>query len=150
MNATCSNCKSRHEHCDRDEDGRPEIESTRCASPGCEVWLCEAGCADLSFNCDGCNDRHCNEHMLQLYGMRLCLDCTVDVMAANPEPDCECALSGDSADARGCELHDPRSPYRLALAILDRQAADGDWRELPAKRAPSIQNVQQKSGLLTA
>ena len=51
MTAICTSCESIFYHVDRDEDGAPYIETTRCAHPGCEVYLCKAGCEHLSFAC---------------------------------------------------------------------------------------------------
>ena len=62
MNATCPTCDTRFIGVDRNEDGSPYIESTRCAHPGCAVYLCRATCQELSFVCDGCRSRFCGEH----------------------------------------------------------------------------------------
>lgn len=56
MTATCTYCDSTF-HVDRNEDGSPAIETTRCSHPGCAVYLCQAGCEHLSFFCEGCRSR---------------------------------------------------------------------------------------------
>jgi hypothetical protein len=64
MTATCSNCSTTFCGADRDEDSFPAIETTRCAHPGCEVYLCSAGCEHLSFACDACGQRFCDAHVI--------------------------------------------------------------------------------------
>src|SRR5258706_10309679 len=59
MTATCPLCESTFGNVDRNEDGSPAIEITRCAHPGCAVYLCRAGCEHLSFQCEGCRKRFC-------------------------------------------------------------------------------------------
>jgi hypothetical protein len=109
MTATCTNCESTFNNVDRDEDVSPAIESTRCSQPECEVYLCGAGCRELSFQCEGCGRRFCGEHKLAFDGFPFCLVCAIaDV--ENQEPGCECRqMDGDLLDARGRELHDSGS-----------------------------------------
>jgi hypothetical protein len=66
MTATCTNCESIFRNVDRNEDGSPAIETSRCALPGCEVYLCHAGCRHLSFTCDACGRRFCDAHLVQV------------------------------------------------------------------------------------
>ena len=92
---------------DRDEDGKPSLPGQPCADPGCETILCYAGvCDDLSWICDGCGGRFCNEHR------------PVEV-----EDDCTCHnMQGDVADAHGCPVHDPnvkRSPLRFCSVCVE-------------------------------
>ncbi len=81
MNATCEHCSTIHVQVDRNEDGSPAIETTRCADPDCEVELCEAGCADLSFFCTSCNFRFCNEHRIKLGKATYCFGCVIEAAA---------------------------------------------------------------------
>jgi hypothetical protein len=80
MTATCTNCESIFRNVDRNEDGSPAIENKRCAHPGCEVYLCHAGCLHLSFFCEGCRSRFCGEHKVSLDGLELCADCAIRVV----------------------------------------------------------------------
>ena len=74
--AKCSHCGSTFHGLDRNEDGSPDIPATKCADETCEVYLCEAGCQDLSFQCDGCDRRFCNEHVFAVEGdLKLCVEC---------------------------------------------------------------------------
>jgi hypothetical protein len=66
MTATCSQCNSAFRNVDRNEDGSPAIENTRCAHPDCEVYLCTGGCEHLSFACDACGQRFCDAHLVQV------------------------------------------------------------------------------------
>src|SRR4051812_9664165 len=100
MDATCTTCSTTFRHVDRDEDGSPYIETTRCAHPGCEVYLCKAGCEHLSFTCDACDKRVCQAHGLAFRHERLCIACVADSLAL--EPECECRQTDvDLFDARG-------------------------------------------------
>jgi hypothetical protein len=103
---------------DRNEDGGPAIESTRCAHPGCEVYLCRAGCEHLSFTCDACGRRFCGEHKVALDGLPYCLGCAVEAVE-NQEPECECRQAEvDLFDAAGCEFHNPASPWNVRLRAV--------------------------------
>lgn len=64
MTATCTHCDTTFPHVDCNEDGSPYIEAIRCASPGCEVYLCGATCQELSFACDACGLRFCLSHLI--------------------------------------------------------------------------------------
>jgi hypothetical protein len=98
---------------DRNEDGSPAIENTRCADLGCEVYLYYAGCEHLSFTCDACGRRFCGEHKVALDGLPYCLGCAVEAVE-NEEPECECQQTEvDLFDAAGCELHNPASPWNM-------------------------------------
>jgi len=100
---------------DRNEDGSPAIENTRCAQPGCEVYLCRAGCLELSFQCESCDQRFCVEHRMMLDGMAFCVTCAVAV-TEDEEPECTCRRADvDLFDARGCELHDITSQWNTRL-----------------------------------
>lgn len=117
MTATCTNCETTFRHVDRNEDGSPYIEATRCAHPGCEIYLCKAGCEHLSFACDGCGLRFCEAHGLNFGGNRLCIACAAEGLEL--EPECECRqMDGDLSDARGCPLHDPMSPWNVRLRAV--------------------------------
>ena len=61
--ARCPACDSVFYGCDRNEDGSPYFETTRCAAPGCEVRLCGSTCQELSFACDACGHRFCLSHL---------------------------------------------------------------------------------------
>ena len=118
MTATCSHCESLFQHVDRDEDGSPAIESARCSQPGCEVYLCGAGCMELSFQCEGCDKRFCGEHKLTLDGFPFCLACVIADVESQ-EPECECRQTDvDLLDARGYELHDSRSRWNERLRAV--------------------------------
>jgi len=119
MNATCPHCSTTFCGVDRDEDGRPEVpETTRCAHPGCEVYLCGAGCTELSFECDACNARFCSDHGLTFPEGRYCLACALEAVESY-EPECECHQTDvDQCDASGCELHDSRSDWNVRLRAV--------------------------------
>ena len=126
MNATCPTCDNHFVGVDQNEDGSPYIETTRCAHPGCEVYLCGAGCQELSFGCESCGRRVCGSHGLTFGGERFCIACAAEGLSM--EPECECRQTDvDLFDARGCELHDPNSPYHVrlrALTAVERLEAD--------------------------
>jgi hypothetical protein len=118
MTATCTHCESVFRNVDRNEDGSPAIESTRCAHPGCEVYLCRAGCEHLTFTCGACGRRFCSEHGLNFGGERFCIACAVEVVESQ-EPECECRQTDvDLFDATGCELHNPASPWNVQLRAV--------------------------------
>jgi hypothetical protein len=111
MKATCPNCNTTFHGVERDEDGRPEIENTRCAHPRCEVYLCEAGCQHLSFSCEGCDQRFCNEHKVKLDGLPFCLPCAIECLEANL-PECLCVPSGRALfDPKDCPIHNSASEW---------------------------------------
>lgn len=117
MTATCTHCDTTFRNVDHNEDGSPYIESTRCAHPGCEVYLCKAGCEHLSFACDGCGLRFCEAHGLNFAGQRFCIACAADGLAL--EPECECRMDGgDLFDPRGCPHHDAMSPWNVRLRAV--------------------------------
>ena len=126
MMATCTNCEATFRNVARNEDGSPAIESTRCADPGCEVYLCRAGCAHLSFECDACGRHFCSEHKVALDSVAYCLECAVEAVESQ-EAECECRQSDvDMYDAAGCELHNPASPWnvrRRAVAAIQQYEA---------------------------
>lgn len=62
--ARCPHCQTVFHGVDANEDGSPYLEATKCATPTCDVYLCGATCQELSFSCDGCGRRHCNEHLI--------------------------------------------------------------------------------------
>jgi hypothetical protein len=116
--AECPACNSVFRGCDRNEDGSPYIEATRCAHPGCEVYLCRAGCEHLSFTCEGCARRFCAEHKVTFDELGLCLGCAVEVLESQ-EPECECRQTDvDLFDSRGCEYHDSNSPWNVRLRAV--------------------------------
>jgi hypothetical protein len=83
MNATCQHCQGEFHNVDRNEDGSPAIEATRCAHPDCEVYLCQAGCEHLSLVCDACARRYCEAHpVFTLDGGRFCGDCFLGIRRA--------------------------------------------------------------------
>ena len=118
MTATCTNCDSTFRGVDRNEDGSPAIESTRCAHPGCEVYLCRAGCEHLSFTCEGCRKRFCAEHKVTFDELPHCLGCAAADVESQ-EPECECSQTDvDRFDPRGCEYHDSNSPWNVRLRAV--------------------------------
>jgi hypothetical protein len=122
MIATCKHCDSTFRNVDRNDDGSPYIEATRCAHPGCDVDLCQAGCEHLSFICDACGRRFCSDHKVALDGLQYCHGCAVEAVESQ-EPECEChQTDADLFDAAGCELHDPVSPWERASAGGDRSS----------------------------
>jgi hypothetical protein len=124
MTATCTNCDSILRNVDRNEDGSPAIECVRCAHPGCEIYLCKAGCQHLSFECHGCGQRFCEGHGLNFGGYRMCITCAAEGLALE-EPECECRQSDvDLFDACGCGLHDANSPWNVRLRALNAVQAD--------------------------
>lgn len=113
MTATCKVCETKFHGVDRDEDGAGYIETTRCAHPGCEVYLCHAGCEHLSFRCAGCDGRFCDGHKFVLDGEPVCVACAADALDME-EPECECRRTDvDCEDARGCPYHDSRSAWNV-------------------------------------
>lgn len=44
----------------------------------------------------------------------------------NSEPPCECEMSGDQADARNCDLHNPSSKYNRMRPELPRMGTSED------------------------
>jgi hypothetical protein len=131
MTATCTHCGSTLFGVDRNEDGSPAIEITRCTHPECEVYLCQAGCAHLSFFCEGCRARFCGEHKVNLDGMELCAECAM-AMVEDQEPECECSQSdADLFDAAGCEFHNPNSPWNVRLrAVMAVQKYQQNVKEI--------------------
>jgi hypothetical protein len=118
MTATCTNCESIFRNVDRNEDGSPVIENTRCAQTGCEVYLCRAGCEHLSFTCVACGRRFCSDHKIVLDALPYCLGCAVEAVESQ-EPECECQQSDvDLFDAAGCEFHNPASPWNVRLRAV--------------------------------
>jgi hypothetical protein len=122
MTATCTNCESIFRNVDRNEDGSPAIEQERCARPGCEVYLCRAGCEHLSFRCDGCG--------LSLGADRFCIGCVAETLEL--EPECECRQTDvDMFEARGCPFHDPLSPWNVRhRAVTAVQEYDSIAKEI--------------------
>ena len=111
MIASSANCESAFLKVDRNEDVSPAIETTRCAHPGCKIYLCNAGCEHFSFQCDACGRRFCDAHRVMLSGLPHCLRCAVAAVESH-EPECECTQTDvDLFDSRGCEFHDSRSHW---------------------------------------
>ena len=103
---------------DRNEDGSPAIENTRCAHSGCEVYLYRAGCEHLSFTCEGCARRSCSDHQVTIGGLALCPGCAAEAVESQ-EPECTCRQSdADLFDAVGCDYHDPNSPWNVRLRAV--------------------------------
>jgi hypothetical protein len=118
MTATCAHCYSTFRNVDRNEDGSPPIETTRCARPGCQVYLCRAGCEHLSFTCESCRQRFCSTHKVRIDELALCLGCTVEAVESH-EPECECAQTDvDLFDPRSCGYHDSMSPWNVRLRAV--------------------------------
>ena len=118
MTAICPNCETAFRGVDRNEDGSPAIETIRCAHPGCEVYLCQAGCEHLSFTCEACGGRFCLEHKVILDYLELCIRCALESVESQ-EPECACSQSDvDVFDARGCPLHDGNSSWNSRLRAL--------------------------------
>ncbi len=118
MNATCSNCNTSFHNVDRNEDGSPAIEATRCEHPGCEVYLCRAGCDHISAACTFCGVRVCEEHYINWDGSATCLTCMADM--ADEEGPCECVRTDvDAYDNRGCPSCDPRSDHNIRVERLN-------------------------------
>jgi hypothetical protein len=116
--AECPTCQTVFRGCDRNEDGSPAIESTRCAHPGCEVYLCRAGCEHLSFTCEGCRKRFCAEHKVTFDELPYCLGCAAEDVESH-EPKCECRQTDvDLFDPRGCGIHDSNSPWNVRLRAV--------------------------------
>ena len=113
MTAKCSNCNTEFRGVDRNEDGSPAIETTRCAHPGCEVYLCRSGCEHLSAVCEACGKRVCVDHYLNFISTGVnCIECAA--IALDDEPECGCTQSdADIFDPRGCEYHDSRSAWNV-------------------------------------
>jgi hypothetical protein len=118
MITKCTNCESIFRNVDHNEDGSTSIESERCCHPGCEVYLCHAGCLHLSFICEGCRSRFCGEHKVSLDGLELCADCAMRVVE-DQEPECECSQSdADLFEAASCEFHNRNSPWNVRLRAV--------------------------------
>jgi hypothetical protein len=131
MDATCTTCLTTFRNVDRDEDGAPYIETTRCTHPGCETRLCKAGCEHLSFKCDSCNHLVCESHGLTFGGERLCVTCAAEGLAMQ-EPECECHQTDvDMFDPRGCPCHDANSPWNVRLrAVTSVQEYESTAKEI--------------------
>lgn len=85
---------------DRDEDGYPCPEPTEvCEYCDATVFTLETAAWDDN--------------------LRVCESCA----AGEPEPECECAMSGDSYDPRGCELHDQSSTWNARMSAIREDAA---------------------------
>jgi hypothetical protein len=68
--------------------------------------------------CDGCRRRFCEEHKVTFDGYPFCLGCAVEAVESQ-EPECECRQTdADMFDARGCEFHDPTSPWNVRLLAM--------------------------------
>ena len=130
MTATCVHCGSAVLNVDRNEDGSPAIETTRCAQPGCEIYLCRAAGDHLSFECDACRRRFCDAHRVMLDRAPYCLRCAVAVVESH-EPECECTQTDvDLFDPRGCELHDSRSQWNVQRqAVISVQQYEENQKE---------------------
>ena len=133
MNATCTNCAATFRNVDRNADGSPAIENTRCGHPGCEVYLCHAGCEHLSFTCYACGGRFCSEHKVALDCVAYCLGCAVETVESQ-EPECDCHQSDvDLFDAVGCEFHNPASLWNVRLrAVTAVQKYDATSQDPPS------------------
>jgi hypothetical protein len=118
MTTICSHCEAIFCGVDRNEDGSPAIETSRCAHPGFAVNLCHAGCEQLSFTSDACSRRFCSEHKIVLDELPYCPGCAVEAVESQ-EPECECQQTdADLFDAAGCELHNPASPWNARLRAV--------------------------------
>src|SRR5260370_14256369 len=118
MTAPCSHCQSIFRIADRNEDASPTIENALCEHPGCEVYLCRAGCEHLSFICAGCRNCFSSEHRVVLDELAHCLGCAAEDVERQ-EPQCECRQTGvDLFDAAGCEFHNPASPWNVRLRAV--------------------------------
>ena len=146
MNAFCATCSSTFCHVDRNEDGSPAIESTRCSHPGCEVYLCRAGCEHLSFTCEGCGQRFCSAHQVTIDELTLCLGCAVEAVESQ-EPECECSQTDvDLFDPRGCEYHDSTSPWnvrRRAVTMIQQYRGRAQGRSLRRRITAVYLGVKQ-------
>ena len=108
MRATCTTC----------DTTSAAIENTRCARAGCEIYFSRAGCEHRSFVCAVCSKRLCAEHKVTLDDLALCLRCALESVESQ-EPDCGCSQADvDLFDSRGCELHDPASPWNLRVQAV--------------------------------
>src|ERR1019366_7273774 len=117
MTDTCTHCYTTFHYVDQNEDGSPVIESTRCAHPGCEIYLCRAGCEHLSFQCDACGKRFCESHGLNFGGATFCIACAAEGLEL--EPECECRQTdADMFDPCGCPYHDAMSPWNVRLQAV--------------------------------
>ena|ERR1035437_5989312 len=118
MTAASNHCESVFRGVDGNDVGSPAIENTRCAHPGCEDYLCRAGCEHLSFQCEGCGRRLCSEHQVTLDGLPYCFGCAVAVVESQ-EPECECRPTDvDLFDVAGCAFHNPASPWNVRLRAV--------------------------------
>jgi hypothetical protein len=120
MKLTCPTCDARY-NCDRDEDGAPELPGQRCADPTCPAWLCPNCLEHHSFHCDGCGERFCSDHAVQIPDgtprpLKCCVACAAVLALEEPEPVCTCQQTDvDLFDARGCELHYDMSAYNCRM-----------------------------------
>ena len=147
MTASCTNCGSTFRNVDHNEDGSPFIESERCCLPGCEVYLCHAGCLHLSFFCEGCRSRFCGEHKVSLDGLELCAVCAMRVVE-DQEPECECSQSdADMFDAANCEFHNPNSPWNVRLgAVTAVQKYEQSAKEIARAGITSSLPIARRGG----
>ena len=128
----CTHCESTFENVPSNEDGSAAIEDRCCARPECEVYLCRAGGEHLSFECEGCGQRFCTDHKINLDGLLYCLECVVDLVESQA-PDCECRQTDvDLFDPLGCQFHDPSSAWNVRLravkTIQEYETQKGDGK----------------------
>ena len=110
--ATCPICNPLFEGLPvaADEDGfYVEIETVPCADDECTTRLCPC-CPQFVCNC--CGLSFCMHHV----GLEI-------------EPECTCIMTGDQADARGCDAHGTSNPRPLLLCRVcaaPEEAAAGE------------------------
>ena len=115
MIATRPYCETTFFQVDRNDDGSPYFENTRCAHPSCEVFLCGVGCEHISFVCDGCGRRFCSDHQVAIDELALCLGCAAEAVESQ-EPECQCSPTDvDLFDPRACEYHNSASTWNVRL-----------------------------------
>ena len=67
---------------------------------------------NLGTSCEACNQQFCAEHLVLLFGMKLCPACAADAWAQMPEPDCQCIQTDvDLFSVRDCPIHNPCSDW---------------------------------------
>lgn len=136
MMATCTVCDTASHNIDGVQDGNAERPGHRCAYRLC---ICSAGCVErFPFSCEACTKPSCNDHRIQLFGMRLCTTCASAAWEQIPEPDCQCWQTDvDQFSAYGCEIHNPSSEWNELWRSMNtlsavqcgvKEAADDDVR----------------------
>lgn len=124
--ATCPVCLTTYPHLDRDEDGKTEIPTTKCADLNCPTLLCP--CCP-TFKCAGCDQLFCAQHAIE---------------EKEPKYDCTCIRLDvdyyDNSDCFACNSSIQPKLLKFCAACLEEIEAK-EWPEIP-KLEPVLAVVQ--------